>query len=227
MKHGNSRDLVVPSKYKAYFFDLDGTLLDSAPELVRAAQYAARQFNASVLPESVLRSSVSNGARALLRRMLPEDKIEEAHPVMLAHYVESGMHKSRLFDALETLLLTLQQKPVVWGIMTNKPRYLSEPLLQSILPWWNQSTLYCADDFERSKPHPDPLLHIAETLSIAPTSACYIGDHIKDIHSANAANWHPIGARWGYHDDEPQLWQCRHLFDTPTQLCNWIYGQLH
>ena len=208
----------------AIFFDLDGTLLDTAPDLISAANRTIKKFGYPQQDFEKLRPFVSEGSHGILKQVLPVELIEEARVILLEDYQGNISEKTRFFGNLQQTLTTLNEQSITWGIMTNKPRFYSETLMQEMLPWWNAKTLYCSDDFPISKPDPTPLLHIAKELNLNPNEAIYVGDHRKDITAANAANWQSVAVGYGYYlqEDPPHTWNANFYCQTPEQLVQWI-----
>ncbi len=209
----------------AIFFDLDGTIFDTASDLVNAANKTAQHFGLPEKSYEQLRHHVSNGARAVLAQLFPESQIEQARVFMLEVYEASQYQNTRYFGTLEQTLFELNQSDWLWGIMTNKSRYLSTHLLSILMPWWDQQTLYCGDDFEHLKPHPIAFHCITKAHDITPHKSYYVGDHRKDVVAAKGADWQTIAVDYGYHDktDPPELWQANYVFQKPQDLQKWLH----
>jgi N-acetyl-D-muramate 6-phosphate phosphatase len=209
-------------------FDLDGTLLDSARDLHAAmSRLLAQKFEAPVAFE-VFRPVVSKGARAMLKQSFlraDERARELLLPEFLAIYEQSLVEYSNVFDGIEQVLAHIEAQDALWGIVTNKPYYLAEPLVRKL--GWSQrsAVLLGGDSLPNKKPEPDQLLHACALLGIAPEKTVYIGDDERDVQAANAANMRSIGALWGYHplDDVPERWLADDLAETPLDL---IAGRL-
>ena len=208
----------------AVLFDLDGTLLDSAPDMLAAvnAMRAGRDQSPMALAE--LRPHVSRGARAMLAAAFPHVDGAEREawvPEFLAHYErELGRH-GRPFEGIEPMLAQLEAAGCRWGIVTNKPEYLAVQLLP-LLGWQGRcAVLIGGDTLAARKPDPLPLIVAAQRLGVEPADCVYVGDDERDIAAARAAGMPSVVALWGYrldHDD-PLAWGGDVLFDAPSALC--------
>jgi 2-phosphoglycolate phosphatase len=208
---------------KAVLFDLDGTLLDSAPDMVAAidAMRAARKQPPMRLAE--LRPHVSKGARAMVAAAFPQvDPAERERwiPEFLDHYQrELGRHGAP-FEGIEAMLAALEQAGTVWGIVTNKPEYLARQLMP-VLGWEQRcAVLIGGDTLSARKPDPLPLLVAAERIGVEPRECIYVGDDERDILAARAANMPSVVALWGYRldEDDPIAWQGDVMIDEPAEL---------
>jgi N-acetyl-D-muramate 6-phosphate phosphatase len=204
-------------------FDLDGTLLDSALDLHAAMNRLLAQQAKASIDFSEFRPVVSKGARAMLKisfKSLGDDEREALLPEFLALYAECLAEHSRLFDGVETVLQHIEAAGSRWGIVTNKPYYLAEPLLEK-LAWTTRSAILLGgDSLPRKKPEPDQLLHACQVLGVPPAQVVYVGDDERDMQAANAAGMRSVAALWGYrpHEDDPGLWQADAMADSPLQL---------
>ncbi|MEN2751860.1 HAD-IA family hydrolase [Psychrobacter sp. FBL11] len=218
---------------KAVLFDLDGTLIDTAADFVRIIGKMSAQNNWQAPPEAQIREQVSAGASAMVQLMLRHnDQIEMSEDALLAFrqqflddYETDICVDSCVFDELEAVLETLEEKGVPWGIVTNKPRYLSEQLLKVMQLDERCAVLVCPDDVSRTKPDPEPMYMALEKLGIPRGAAgcvVYVGDHIRDIDAGRAAGMSTILAAYGYIPPEDQnnlkSWGADHIIDTPKQL---------
>lgn len=209
---------------RAVLFDLDGTLLDSAPDMLAAinAMRAARDQAPMALAE--LRPHVSRGARAMLASAFPqvgEGERETWVPAFLQHYErELGRH-GRPFDGIEAMLERLEGAGCPWGIVTNKPEYLAVQLLP-LLGWQARcAVLIGGDTLATRKPDPLPLLVAAQRMGVAAADCVYVGDDERDIIAARAAGMLSVVALWGYRlgDDDPRTWRGDVLIEAPAALC--------
>lgn len=218
---------------KAVLFDLDGTLIDTAADFVRIIGKMSQENNWQVPPEKDIREQVSAGASAMVQLMLrhnqqldvSDDGLLEFRQQFLDDYAADICVDSCVFGALEEVLSTLERKGVPWGIVTNKPRYLAELLLQKMQLDARCSVLVCPDDVSRSKPDPEPMYVALEKLAIPRGAAgcvLYVGDHIRDIEAGNAAGMTTILAAYGYIPPEDQKtlkkWGADYITETPEQL---------
>lgn len=205
-------------------FDLDGTLLDSAPDMLAAvnAMRARRGRGDMALPE--LRPHVSKGSRAMVGAAFPDvDAVEREGWIaeFLADYErELGRH-GRPFEGVDAMLEALEQAGTPWGIVTNKPEYLAR-LLMPLLGWDTRcAVLIGGDTLPVRKPDPAPLLVAAERMGVAPHACAYVGDDERDIVAARAAGMPSVVALWGYRlaEDDPIAWQGDVLIEDVRALC--------
>jgi len=192
-------------------FDLDGTLLDSAPDMLATVNRmrAARGRSAMTLPE--LRPHVSRGSRAMSAVAFPElgGEVPEAliREFLGTYEQELGRHGVP-FNGVEALLEAIEASGSRWGIVTNKPEYLARQVLDA-LGWSGRcAILIGGDSLPRRKPDPLPLLHAADCLGVAIADCVYVGDDERDVQSARAAGMRSIVALWGYRPDgdDPDGW---------------------
>lgn len=204
-------------------FDLDGTLLDSAPDFVATIAVLRARHGEPAMPEAALRPHVSRGARAMLQAAFPalDEARREAlvQPFLDIYRGELGRHGAP-FEGVEALLSALESAGSRWGIVTNKPEALARALLP-LLGWESRcAVLVGGDTLPVRKPDPLPLLHAAHSLGMAAVDCAYVGDDERDIAAARAACMLSVVALWGYrlHDDDPVAWQGDVLADAPVQL---------
>lgn len=206
-------------------FDLDGTLLDSAPDMLATvnAMRAARSRGPMTIAE--LRPHVSKGARAMAAAAFPEVDAGEREgwiPEFLTRYADELGRHGKPFDGIEAALEQLESAGTVWGIVTNKPEYLAQQLLP-MLGWQDRcAVLIGGDTLARRKPDPLPLTVAVERLGVAPESCVYVGDDERDIIAARAAGMPSVVALWGYRldGDDPALWGGDVLVDDPRALAD-------
>lgn len=218
---------------KAVLFDLDGTLIDTASDFVRIIDKMSYERGWQTPSEADIREQVSAGAAAMVKLILRqngqsvanEEQVLALRQQFLDEYGADICIDSRLFDGLDALLTALEEKGVPWGIVTNKPRYLSEQLLRAMQLYERCSVLVCPEDVSRTKPDPEPMYLALEKFGIPRGgSACvlYIGDHIRDIEAGNAAGMPTILAAYGYiaAEDRKKLkkWNADYIVETPEKL---------
>jgi N-acetyl-D-muramate 6-phosphate phosphatase len=215
-----------PSRFpKAVLFDLDGTLLDSAPDMLAVVNHMRGERGLGPMPLADLRPVVSKGARAMLGAAFPDVDAGERDawvPAFLAHYEsELGLH-GKPFDGIEAMLAALEANGTAWGIVTNKPEYLAKKLMP-LLGWQSRcAVLIGGDTLPVRKPDPLPLQHAAELIGVEETDCVYVGDDERDIIAARAAHMPSVVALWGYrlHEDDPFAWQGDVLIKVPSELCD-------
>lgn len=208
---------------RAVLFDLDGTLLDSAPDMLATVNAMLDARGRAPIALAQLRPVVSKGARAMLAVAFADlDALERDALVaeFLRRYEALIGTQSQLFDGVEELLLRLERAGCVWGVVTNKPEYLARLILPQL--GWEQrcAVLIGGDTLAERKPHPLPLLTAAERIGVAPAHCVYVGDDERDILAARAAAMPSVAVLWGYrlHDDEPSRWQADVLVAQPQTL---------
>jgi 2-phosphoglycolate phosphatase len=196
---------------EAVLFDLDGTLIDTAPDMVAVLQAMQASRGLEPIPYEAARRQVSNGAIGLLRAGFPERTFEfgdEFHTEYLDRYTSSICIESRLFDGLAALLDQLEQAGRPWGIVTNKPEHLTNLLLDELSLTSRSACTVGGDSLPVRKPHPDPLLHACDLAGVAAHRTVYIGDASRDIEAGLAAGMVTVAATYGYitEDDDPACW---------------------
>lgn len=206
-------------------FDLDGTLLDSAPDMLATVNAMRAERGRGPMALDALRPHVSKGARAMLAAAFADVAVETREswvPEFLAMYErELGRHGAP-FEGIETMLGALEAAGSRWGIVTNKPEYLAR-LLLSLLGWESRcAVLIGGDTLAARKPDPLPLTVAAERLGVAPSACVYVGDDERDIVAARAAGMPSVVALWGYRlaEDDPIAWQGDVMIDTPVALAD-------
>lgn len=204
-------------------FDLDGTLLDSAPDMVATINVMRAARGLPALPLQAIRPHVSRGARAMSAAAFPgldDTAAGELVPEFLSAYQrELGRH-GRPFDGVEAVLAAIEADGARWGIVTNKPEYLARELMP-MLGWERRcSILVGGDTLPQRKPHPLPLAHSAQALGVAIHDCVYVGDDVRDIAAARAAGMRSIAALWGYRlaDDDPARWGADTLLVTAADM---------
>lgn len=196
-------------RLRAVVFDLDGTLLDTAPEFVAVVQQLRAEHQLGPLSETLIRACVSDGARAMVSLALDiteQDDIFEARRQRFLDIYQGLLGTATLaYPGISALLADLQDAGIAWGISTNKPSYLTNPLIESMgfspLP----ASIVCPDHVSQPKPHPEPLLLNCLQMDCPPHAAIYIGDHLRDIQAGRSAGMYTIAAAYGYIHDEDDV----------------------
>ena len=212
------------NKIDALIFDLDGTLVDTAADFVQVLNTQRAKHGFEPLLDQVIRNTVSNGARALTQLAFGgsegEPLFEEYRQELLESYMKVvGIH-AKLFDGMEEILQTCEDKKIPWGIITNKPRKFTEKLMFKLDLMSRCSILLCADDVSHPKPHPESMFIAAEALKVELKNSVYVGDHERDIAAGNAAKMITVAAEYGYIDGNSKLtdWNASHIIKHPGQL---------
>ena len=220
----------MTSLYKGVFFDLDGTLADTAPDLVAAANLLRVARGLSPLPYEVLRPTASAGARGLIQGAFGYDnqhpQFEELRDEFLANYEKNICVHSKLFDGMDDLLLDLEKSLIVWGIVTNKIERFTHPLLKIMGLHQRSTAIVGGDTTPYSKPHPAPILKAAEICNINPSDCLYVGDDLRDIEAGRAAGMKTVAAAYGYCGcDEPvNAWGADFIIHHPSELRSIVFG---
>ena len=207
---------------KAIFFDLDGTLADTAPDLAAAVNLMRTNRGLTTVPYNILRPQASAGARGLLSagfQINPSDDDYDAMRVeFIHHYAHSNARLSQLFQGITELLHGLHQLNIPWGIVTNKAAHLTDPLIP-LLGLQNAACVISGDTTPYAKPHPEPLFEAARRIEIAPQDCWYVGDDLRDVQAGQAAGMATIAAAWGYcGTTEPKQWQANTILYSPLEL---------
>ena len=211
----------------AVLFDLDGTLIDTAPDFIRCLNQLRQQHGMPALPAEQIRRSVSNGARAMIRvgfGLEPEHEgYPEKHTAFLDLYELGVAVETTLFPGMDVLLSSLESRGIPWGIVTNKPARFAVPLIEALDLAQRCAALICPDHVAERKPHPESLLLACRQIQVEPIKSVYVGDHERDIEAGRNAGMHTIAVRYGY-IEQPEtvdLWQADRIADTvsdPTKL---------
>lgn len=219
--------------FSAVLFDLDGTLIDTAPDFMRIIQTLSKQDKITPPTDIAVREQVSAGASAMVRLMtgLNDEKLIQAYRERFLRAYEADICvDSRVFDPLDALLDKLDEQGIPWGIVTNKPRHLSERLLGVLSLKTRCHVLVCPEDVKHPKPNPESLLLACQMIGADPAACIYVGDHIRDIQAGNAAKMTTVLAAFGYltAEDKSSLetWQADVITNTPDELVQYIKTSL-
>lgn len=211
----------------AALLDLDGTLLDSAPDMTRALNALRRQEQLPPLTLAAVRMHVSHGSSAMVRAGFP-DAAPAAFEALCARFLDlyrqALVLDSRLFPGFDAVLDALDAYHIPWGIVTNKPGWLTEPLLAALQLQARTGCVLSGDSLPVRKPDPLPLLTAAQQLGVPPARCLYLGDALRDAQAARAAGMVALGARYGYigaHDDVED-WPVSGWIDEPLELLAWL-----
>ena len=208
----------------AVLFDLDGTLVDSAPDLAGAGNEMRIARGLAPLPLAHFRPMVGTGARGMLGQALdigPDHADFLAlRDEFLARYEQRMTRETRVFDGMLAVVSHLQAASIPWGIVTNKATRFARPLVDQLAALAGAGALVCGDTTARAKPHPDPLLEAARRLGLPPSHCIYVGDDLRDVQAGAAASMITVAARWGYlgNGDLIDDWGAHHIVDTPAAL---------
>jgi len=214
---------------RGVLFDLDGTLLDTAPDLIRVLNQVRVEQGREPVPYEIARTQVSHGSSGLIRLGFPDlagDALEVLRLRLLDLYAAQLAIDTALFEGCEKLLGALQARDIRWGIVTNKPGFLTTPLLATLGLDSHAGCVVSGDTLPQRKPHPAPLLLAASQLALAPQQCLYVGDAERDVQSARAAGMPVLVARYGYlgPEDDPESWSPDAHIDAPLQVLDWLDG---
>jgi phosphoglycolate phosphatase len=215
---------------RALLLDLDGTLADTAPDMAHALNRLRLEEGREALPFAALRPLVSHGAVALIRRGFapaPAEELERLRQRFLALYRERLAAETELFPGFAFVLDTLDQARVPWGVVTNKPGWLTTPLLAALGLERRVACVVAGDTLPERKPHPAPLLHAARLADVAPEHCVYAGDAERDIIAGRAAGMRTVAVRFGYLADgeDPLAWHPDGVVERPADLLDWIAAE--
>lgn len=208
----------------AVLLDLDGTLVDTAPDLVATINHLLREDRRTLLPYALARNEVSNGAIGLVRRAygseLTDETLNELRARFLVSYAENVCKYSRLFLSLESLINVDNDFYSCWGIVTNKPGTLTDALLAALGIADQPHCVVSGDALAERKPHPAPLLHAAEKLGTEPGRCVYVGDAPRDIEAGRAAGMKTVVAAYGYirPNEDVQTWGADAIVNRPQEM---------
>jgi len=213
---------------KAALFDLDGTFADTAPDLAASLNFVRAARNLPPLPLEILRPQASHGSRGLLKVGFD---IDDDHAdfitlrdMFLEHYASNICVQTRLFSDMPELIDTLEQRNIKWGIITNKPDWLTVPLMEALGYAERAACLISGDTCSHAKPHPEPMYKACEIIDVPPAQCLYLGDDVRDMKAANASGMHGIIAQYGYvgADASVESWNAHGSIDKPTELIGYL-----
>jgi N-acetyl-D-muramate 6-phosphate phosphatase len=215
------------SQLRGVLFDLDGTLLDTAPDLIHATNQVRIEQGRDPLPYALVRTQVSHGSSGLIRLGFPDlsgEPLEKLRLRLLDLYSAHLAVGTKLFDGCQMVLDTLATRGLAWGIVTNKPGFLTTPLLATLGLDQLAGCVVSGDTLPERKPHPAPLLLAASQLFLPPQQCLYVGDAERDVQASRAAGMPVLVARYGYlgPDDDPVSWRPDGHIDSPTQIIDWL-----
>jgi len=205
------------------FFDLDGTLVDTAPDMVAVLQHLQQEHGIEPVSYSLGRAHVSQGAVGLLSIGFPDLEIEigcDLHHEYLERYAEAVCIESRIFDGLPELLDQLDEIDCPWGIVTNKPEQLTAPLLAELGIAERSVCTISGDTLSVRKPEPAQLLLACDLAGVDPATAIYVGDAERDIEAGRRAGTATIAVSYGYltEEDDPREWDANVIATTTEEL---------
>jgi 2-phosphoglycolate phosphatase len=212
----------LPENIYGVLFDLDGTLLDSAPDLYAALLAQCVEEGVAPPPYAPVREVVSRGARAVLRCAFAErgePALELLTPRYLELYQQVMAQQTIAFDGIDELLARIEAQGLRWGIVTNKAAFLTDELVSRIGWAGRASAVVSGDTLPVKKPDPAPVLLACERAGVAPAHCLFIGDDRRDIQAGAAAGLYTVAVSWGYLDGgDPRAWGADAVLDHPAEL---------
>jgi len=209
-------------------FDLDGTLIDTAPDMAAALDILCDEEQHARLPYSDIRPIVSNGSVALVKLAFGDDMdvqtLERLKKRYLEIYQQHLAVHSQLFEEMDKLLLQLERNGIKWGVVTNKPGWLTEPLMESLGLHERAACIVSSDSTNNRKPHPEPMFYACKLTNAQPDECIYIGDARRDIEAGHNAGMKTIIAEYGYIADSENTedWRADHSIQSPSQILSLI-----
>jgi phosphoglycolate phosphatase len=217
-----------PARVQAVLFDLDGTLVDSAPDLADAANALRAARGLAPLPYEALRPLVGTGARGMVGAALgvvPGDAgFIELRDEFLQCYQRDLLRHTRVFDDVALLIDELDRRGMRWGVVTNKAERFALPVLSGLHLLTRSAVTVCGDTTPHAKPHPAPLLEAARRLGATPADCVYVGDDLRDVQAGRAAGMPTLAAAWGYLGQAEPIdkWGADAIVERPAQVLKWL-----
>lgn len=213
---------------KTVLFDLDGTLIDTAPDMAAALDQLCREEDQLLLPFNKVRPVVSDGSVALVTLAfgdeLEADRLEHLKTRYLEIYAQKIAVHSKLFEGTQAVLDFIEQQGMNWGVVTNKPGWLTEPLMQTLGLAEHAACIVSGDTTENRKPHPEPMYHACELAGSLAEECMYVGDAQRDIEAGNNAGMKTLIAQYGYikESDNTAEWKADHSIEKPEEILEYL-----
>ena len=206
----------MTAERRAVLFDLDGTLIDTAPDMVRILQDMLAAHGEPPLPYDLVRSVVSNGSLGLVRLAFPdapEARLRDLQAEYLERYGADVYRESHLFPGMDSLLTALEENGRPWGVVTNKPERMTTPLMSALNLMDRAACVVSGDTLPQRKPDPTPLLFASQQAGFEAAEAVYVGDALRDIEAGRAAGMLTVGVQYGYivDGDSAHDWAADHV----------------
>jgi 2-phosphoglycolate phosphatase len=214
------------STIKTVLFDLDGTLIDTAPDMAAALDDLCREEDQQLLPFNKVRPVVSNGSVALVKlafgNNIEDERLEHLKKRYLEIYEQSVAVHSKLFDEIDDLLNHFEQQGISWGVVTNKPGWLTLPLMEALKLNHRTNCIVSGDSTENRKPHPEPMHYACDLTGRQPDECMYVGDARRDIEAGNNAGMKTLIATYGYIEEHENIntWGADDLINKPSEILN-------
>lgn len=216
------------TRIRTVLFDLDGTLADTAPDLAAALNALLTEESLPNLPFHVIRPVVSHGSTGLLRLgfglKATDANFARLRERLLALYAADLCHETRVFPGVTELLAQLAARGINWGIVTNKPAFLTEPLIAQLALAHPPSCVVSGDTVPNRKPHPEPMLHACAIARAQPSETLYVGDAERDIRAGRDAGMKTLVALFGYigENEKPERWGADGMINAPLDVLAWV-----
>lgn len=223
--------MIALSRIHAVLFDLDGTLVDSAPDLAGTANDMRAARGLPPMPYETLRRMVGAGARGMMGlafEVVPgHEQFEVLRDEFFDRYQRRLLQHTRVFDHVASLLEGLKAQSLPWGIVTNKAARFGEPLIEGLALHHHSRVQVYGDTTPHTKPHPEPLLEAARRMEVDPARCVYVGDDLRDIQAGRAAGMATLAAAWGYLGaSEPiEAWGAHAIVQKPSGILDWLAAQ--
>ncbi|UBB19081.1 HAD-IA family hydrolase [Comamonas odontotermitis] len=214
----------MKNSIQAILFDLDGTLIDSAPDLGAAADQMRVVRGLPSLPMADYRPFAGSGARGMLRVAFGLHPEDEQFPVMREEFFQNYERRmtqdTTVFDGVSEMLANIVTRQLQWGVVTNKSKRFTEPLSQQMSLFATAGAVVSGDTTPHAKPHPEPLFEAARRIGVAPESCVYVGDDERDILAGKAAGMYTVAAVYGYLGEKQSVahWQADDVIESPHEL---------
>ncbi len=208
-------------------FDLDGTLADTAQDLAFTLNKLLQSEGRNTLPFEQIRPIVTNGANALIEfgfgDAVPADKFKQLTQQFLDIYQNHLTHKTTLFPGMTELLETIEARGQLWGVVTNKPSWLTDPLMEELGLAQRAACIVSGDTVKHKKPHPQPMHHACELMGVSAAECIYVGDARRDIEAGQRAGMKTLAALFGYisEGDDPADWGADGMIEHPREIIEW------
>jgi phosphoglycolate phosphatase len=218
----------VPVSVRTVLFDLDGTLADTLPDLAFALNRTLEAEGLEPLSEDAIRPLITEGGRVMVDMAVGERRDQEAKDRMrhafLDTYRENLANETRLFPEMESVLETLDERRMPWGIVTNKLTAFTDPLVRALGIDRRAKCVVSGDTTSHSKPHPEPMFYACRAAGAKPAECVYLGDAEKDVLAGRRAGMRTLVALYGYlpEDADPHAWGASGVVDSPLGLVRWL-----
>ena len=217
----------MTSKIRTVLFDLDGTLADTAPDLAHALNTLLIEEGKPALSYETIRPEVSHGATALVKLgfgVATGTEFDRLRERFLALYTENLCRHTRLFEGIPSLLQALQKQDINWGVVTNKPAFLTDPLMAQLRPEPAPACVVSGDTVPNRKPHPEPMLLACNRAGSRPEQCLYVGDAERDIQAGRHAGMKTLVALFGYINghETPDRWGADGMIRAPGDILDWL-----